>query len=132
MLSRARSRFSEELEQLVERTIGCCIEVHRTLGPGLSEVVYSGALSVELDFRTIPFEREKALSVVYRGIPLCQHRVDFLVDKQLVVELKAVDRIHPVHLAQTVAYLRLTGAHVGLVVNFNCEVLKHGIRRVVV
>lgn len=131
MLSRVRSRLSAELERLVERTIGCCIEVHRTLGPGLSEVVYAGALGVELNFRAIPFEREKPLSVVYRGTPLCQHRVDFLVDKRLVVELKAVDRIHPVHLAQTVAYLRLTGAQVGLVVNFNCEVLKYGIRRVV-
>ena len=130
-LSRVHSALSDELEQVVQRTIGCCIDVHRGLGPGLSEVVYVAACCVELEEKKIPFEREKALPVVYRGRTLCHQRVDILVSGRLVVEVKAVDRIHPVHIAQTVSYLRLTGSKVGLIVNFNVESLRHGIRRVV-
>jgi GxxExxY protein len=130
-LSRAISRLPAATKALIERVIGCCIDVHRELGPGLSEIVYASACSVELEARGIPHEREKSLPVVYRGRTLCNHRVDLLVDGQLVVEIKAVERLHPVHLAQTVSYLRLTGASVGLVINFNSQALRLGIRRVV-
>ena len=131
-LTRAISRLPDATEALVERVIGCCIEVHRALGPGLSELVYSSACCVELDLNGIPHEREKSLPVVYRGRTLCSQRVDILIDGQLVVEVKAVDRLHPVHVAQTVSYLRLTGAPVGLIVNFNTPLLRLGIRRVVI
>jgi GxxExxY protein len=119
------------LEAIVERTIGCLIQVHRQLGPGLGEHVYTLATSVELDAAGIPHERERPLPIYYRDRILCQHRVDVLVDRQLVLEIKCVERIHPVHVAQVVSYLRLTHARVGLVVNFNVEVLRQGLRRVV-
>jgi GxxExxY protein len=131
-LTRVPTHLPADLEQLVNHTIGCCIEVHRALGPGLSELVYAAATGIELESRSIAFEREKALPVRYRGHLLCHHRVDLLVDSRLVLEIKSVERIHPVHLAQTVSYLRLTGTRVGLVINFNEQVLRQGIRRVVV
>lgn len=112
-------------------TIGCCMEVHTRLGPGMNEVIYTRAICVELEDRGIAFEREKRLPVHYRGRLLCHQRLDILVAASLVLEVKSVDRIHPVHLAQTVGYLRLTGARVGLVVNFNTAHLRDGIRRVV-
>ena len=112
-------------------TIGSCIAVHRELGPGMSEVVYSRATCIELDARGIPFEAEKAVSIRYRDKLLCQQRIDLFVDNRLVLEIKSVERIHPVHVAQVVSYLRITGARAGLVVNFNVPVLKQGIRRVV-
>jgi GxxExxY protein len=132
MLSRAPSSLPADLERLVRRIIGCCLDAHSALGPGLSELVYVGACCVELGEAGLLYEREKALPVVYRDRTLCHQRVDILVDRQVVLEVKAVDRIHPVHLAQTVGYLRLTGARVGLVVNFNVVRLREGIRRVVI
>jgi GxxExxY protein len=130
-LTRVYSPLPAELEQLVEQTIGCCIAVHRELGPGLSEYVYSTACQAELKAKGIPFESEKALPVRYRGIAICHHRVDVFIDNRLVLEVKSVDRLHPVHVAQVVSYLRLTGARVGLIANFNVEVLRNGLRRVV-
>lgn len=112
-------------------TIECLIEVHRELGPGLSELAYGAATCVERDARGVRYQREKQLPVLYRGRVICHHRVDILVEDALVVEVKSVERLHPVHLAQTVSYPRLTGARVGLVVNFNVPVLREGIRRVV-
>ena len=131
-LSRVRSPLDDELEQLVQQVIGSCLTVHSSLGPGLMEVVYTGATCVELAHRSIPFEREKLLPVMYRGNVLCHQRVDILVDRRVVVEVKSVDRLHPIHIAQTVNYVRLTGTRVGLIVNFNTERLRYGIRRVVV
>ena len=128
---RIQSPLPDDLEALVTQTIGCCIEVHRALGPGLNEKVYSRACAVELGFRGIPFEAERSIPIRYRGQLLCHQRVDLLVDGRLVLEVKSVDCLHPVHVAQTVSYLRLTGARVGLVVNFNVEFLKQAIRRVV-
>jgi GxxExxY protein len=118
-------------ESLVTQTIGCCIEVHRALGPGLNESVYSRACAVEFGFCGIPFETERSIPIGYREKLLCHQRVDLFVDGRLVLEVKSVDCLHPVHIAQTVSYLRLTGARVGLLVNFNVELLKQGIRRVV-
>jgi GxxExxY protein len=129
---RIPSPLPDDLEQLITETIGCCIQVHRVLGPGLSESVYSRACGVELGLCGISFETELSLPIRYRGHLLCHQRVDLFVNGRLVLEVKSVECLHPVHVAQTVSYLRLTKARVGLLINFNVEVLKQGIRRVVV
>jgi GxxExxY protein len=123
--------LSQELERLTELTIGCCLAVHRELGPGLNELVYSRACGIELDSIGIAYQREKPVPIRYKGVLVCTQRIDLLVAQQLVLEIKSVDRIHPVHVAQTVGNLRATGTRVGLVVNFNVPLLKHGVRRVV-
>jgi len=125
------SSLQPELEKLMRDTIGACIAVHREFGPGLSEVVYSRATCIELDARGIPFEAEKPVPIRYRGELVCRQRIDLFVAGRLVLEIKSVERIHPVHIAQVVSYLRLTGARAGLVVNFNVPILKQGLRRVV-
>jgi len=107
------------------------IDVHEALGPGLNESVYARACRIELDSRGISFESEYSVPIYYRGQLLCHQRIDLFVDKRLVLELKSIDGIHRVHVAQTVGYLRLTKARVGLIVNFNVEVLRYGIKRVV-
>jgi len=106
--------------------------VHRALGPGLLESAYQVCLAHELTLRGIAFEQEKALPVEYKGVRLdCGYRLDFLVAGKVVVELKAVDELHPVHEAQLLTYLKLTGCKVGLLINFNVQVLKNGIKRMV-
>jgi GxxExxY protein len=105
--------------------------VHRELGPGLLEGVYSPAVAIELRSRGIPFDVEKTVPVNYRGKLLYHRRLDMLVNGRLVLELKSIERLHPIHLAQVISYLRLTGCRIGLLVNFNVPVLKQGIRRVV-
>lgn len=109
------------------------MRVHRELGPGLLESAYQSALASEMEFASIPFEREWPIPVVYRGKSLDTHyRVDFLVGGELLVELKAVERVLPVHTAQLLTYLRLGGLRVGLLLNFSVPVLRHGIYRRVV
>lgn len=130
-LMRVESKLSPELEQLVRDVIGACLAVHRELGPGMSEGVYSKAVCIELTTRGLPFELEKSIPIRYRGQLLCHQRLDLFVDGRLVLEIKSVERIHPVHVAQTVSYLRVTGSEIGLVINFNVPILKQGIRRVV-
>lgn len=130
-LTRVASTLSPALELLINQTIGCCVAVHRELGPGLNESAYSRAVCIELAFRGIQFEAERAVVVRYRNSIVCQQRIDLFVDRALVVEVKAVERIHPVHVAQVVSYLRATGLRAGLVMNFNVPTLKQGIRRVV-
>lgn len=125
------SHLPADLEMLISQTIGALLDVHRELGPGMSENVYSRACAIELGLRRILFEAEKSIPVMYRGKFLCHHRLDLLIEGRLVVEIKSVERIHPVHVAQVVSYLRVTGARVGLVVNFNVPVLRDGIRRVI-
>ena len=116
--------------QITEAIIGAAIEVHRQLGSGLLESAYQECLAREFLLRNIPFEREIPVPVVYKGVHLeCGYRLDFLVDKAIVVEIKAVDGIPPVYEAQLVTYLSLGGWHVGLLINFNVLLLKDGIRR---
>jgi GxxExxY protein len=124
-------RLSDDLESLVSSTIGCCIRVHRALGPGLNEIAYAKACAIELESNGIGCEAERSIAIKYRDHVLCYQRIDLLVDDRLVLEVKSVDAIHPIHVAQVVAYLRVTGARVGLIANFNVEVLKHGLRRVI-
>ena len=119
-----------EINQITQRVIGAAIEVHRQLGPGLLESSYRECLCRELLLRGIPFEREKPLPLEYKGIHLgCGYRVDLLVDQSVVVEIKAIEALAPIHEAQLLTYLRIGGWRLGLLINFNVAVLKNGIRR---
>jgi GxxExxY protein len=131
MLTRVGSPLSPETEALVRRLIACALEVHSELGPGYLESVYRKAMIVELQWRGIAFETEHRVQIVYKGQPIHGHRVDLVVERQVVVELKSVDRLHPVHIAQVASYLRALKLRVGLVMNFNAEHLRGSIRRVV-
>ena len=121
-----------ELDTLAHAVIGAAIEVHRALGPGFLERIYQVALCLELDARGIPFERECAVSVTYRSVPISGQRIDLIVSRRVIVELKATSRIDPVHEAKLISYLRTTGLRVGLLLNFNCPTLRDGIKRIVV
>ena len=113
--------------------IGSAIEVHRAIGPGLFESVYQQCVAEELRHRRIPFETQVPVPLVYRGTQLnCGFRVDFVVAGRLLVELKSVEQILPVHHAQLLTYLKLLGLSEGLLLNFNVPVLKQGIRRILV
>jgi len=117
-------------QKLTHTIIGAAIEVHRQLGPGLLESAYEECLAHELALQHVPFERQKPAPVVYKGIRLeCGYRVDFLVDGRVVVELKAIEALAPIHDAILLTYLRLSGCKIGLLINFHCAVLKDGIRR---
>jgi GxxExxY protein len=119
-----------DLNRVTEQVIGGTIEVHRALGPGLLESAYEQCLCQEMTIRSIPFERQKPLPVAYKGISLdCGYRIDLLVAEALVVEIKAVSSLEPVHEAQLLTYMRLGGWNPGLLINFNVCVLKQGIRR---
>ncbi|MHB0988046.1 MAG: GxxExxY protein [Bellilinea sp.] len=118
------------LEDLTEKIIGAAIEVHRNLGPGLLETAYQECLARELTIRKVPFAKEKNLPVEYKGVHIdCGYRRDFLIDNQVIVELKAVEAVLPIHRAQLITYLKLTGCKVGLLINFNVQQLIKGIER---
>lgn len=117
-------------EQITEIIIGAAIEVHRTLGPGLLESAYQQCLCHELHLRGIEFQRQVDLPVKYKGVLIdCAYRIDLIVAGKVIVELKSVDKLHPVHEAQLLTYLKLTGIRVGLLINFNVPVLRNGIKR---
>jgi GxxExxY protein len=116
--------------ELTHRIIGAAIEVHRQLGPGLLESAYEECLSRELMLSGIAYERQKPVPVVYKGVKLeCGYRIDLLVEHRIVVELKAIDEMGPIHEAIILTYLKLAGKEVGLLINFHVSVLKDGIRR---
>jgi GxxExxY protein len=122
----------EKLSKLTEQIIGGGIEVHRELGPGLLESAYEACLAYELADRGLSVERQKALPVTYKGVKLhCGYRIDLLVAGQVVIELKAVEALEPIHEAQVLSYLKLSGCKVGLLINFHVGMLKDGIRRIV-
>lgn len=117
---------------LTREIIGAAIEVHRALGPGLLESAYEECLAREIADREIPFERQRAIPVVYKGLKLdCGYRLDLLVAGKIVVELKSVEALGAIHDAVLLTYLRLSGCRVGLLINFNVPVLKDGIKRLV-
>jgi GxxExxY protein len=121
-----------EFDILSNQVIGCAIEVHRVLGPGLLESAYERCLSHELQGNRILFIAQHPLPIEYKGLLLdCGYRVDLFIDGKLIVELKAVDRIMPVHEAQLLTYLKLAGVRTGLLISFNVTQLKSGIRRYV-
>ena len=112
--------------------IGAAIEVHRVVGPGLLEATYQQCLAQELVLRSIPFQRELAVGLNYKGLQLERaYRIDFLVCGRIVVELKSVEKVMPVHRSQLLTYLKWSGLKLGLLINFNVPVLKSGIHRVV-
>jgi GxxExxY protein len=118
------------INDLTEQVIGACIEVHRHTGPGLLESAYEQCLCRELSLRSIPFELQFPLPINYKGTRLdCGYRVDLLIDGQLLIELKSVDKVLPIHEAQLLTYLRLGGWKVGLLINFNVNMLTDGIVR---
>ena len=123
--------FNEAEESVVQNVIGAAIQVHRVLGPGYLESFYRRAMCAELRARRVPFETEVGVKVVYLREVLGTHRIDLVVSGLLVVELKAVERLEGVHRRQVVSYLKSTGLKVGLLINFNVELLKHGLQRVV-
>ena len=119
-------------DSLTESVIGLAIEAHRALGPGLLESAYQECLCYELNANGMAFGRQVALPVVYKSVKLdCGYRMDLVVGNRLVVELKTVERILPIHEAQLLTYLRLSGIRTGLLLNFNTAVLKNGIKRMV-
>ena len=121
-----------ERDSLTKSVIGLAIEVHRALGPGLLESAYQECLCYELKANGIAFGRQVALPVIYKSVKLdCGYRMDLVVDDRLVVELKTVEKILPIHEAQLLTYLRLSGISTGLLLNFNTAVLKNGIKRMV-
>ena len=121
-----------KVNEITEAVIGAAIEVHRVLGPGLLESAYEECLCRELVLRKVPYERQRQLPVDYKGTKLdCGYRLDLLVSEQVVVEIKAVESLLPIHQAQLLTYLKLGGWKVGLLMNFNVPVLKQGIKRVV-
>ena len=125
-------REAEKRDPLTEKIIGFGIEVHRQLGPGLLESAYEECLCFELKQVGIPFARQVALPVIYKDIRLdCGYRMDIVVEDSVVIELKTVEKLLPIHQAQLMTYLRLGKAKTGLLMNFNSAVLKDGIKRVV-
>ncbi|WP_237051461.1 GxxExxY protein [Magnetospirillum sp. ME-1] len=122
----------KEFDAASRRVIGLAIEVHRALGPGLLESAYEQCLAHELELNEIPFKRQVPVPVVYKGMKLdCAYRLDLVVADALVLEIKAVEKLLPVHGAQLLTYLKLTGIRAGLLLNFNSEVLRDGMKRVV-
>src|SRR6185503_15514259 len=121
-----------EVNTLSGKVIGLAIEIHRLLGPGLLESAYEECLAYEMVRANLTFERQKPLPIVYKEVRLdCGYRLDFVVDKSLVLEIKAVSELAPIHEAQLLTYLKLLRLPLGLLINFNVPVLNHGVKRVV-
>jgi GxxExxY protein len=124
--------MEKEEDVLSNKIIGAAIEVHKLLGPGLLESAYEECLCHELSLQKISYEKQQPLPLSYKGVVLgCGYRLDIVVKKLIIVELKAVDRIEPIHSAQLLTYLKLTGLKLGMLINFNVPVLKDGIKRFV-
>jgi len=122
---------SKELDSIVHNVIGAAIEVHRCLGPGLLEAMYEKALCIELTERKVKHVRQFPIVVKYKSNVIGENRLDLLIENKIIVELKSVDALAPIHAAQLIAYLRCTGCALGLLLNFNVPVLKQGIKRII-
>jgi GxxExxY protein len=126
------SLIESQWNEVTATIIGAAMEVHRAVGPGLLESAYQACLIQELAERGLSLEVQKALPVVYKNVHVCVgYRIDILVERQIIVEVKAVEKLLPVHVAQLLAYLKLTGCPLGLILNFNCTRLADGIKRVI-
>jgi len=119
----------EDINKLTERIIGCAIEVHRQLGPGLLESTYEAALAIELECAGLHFARQIIVPVVYKNRTIGEYRVDLVVENSVIVEIKSVERFDPVFEAQILTYLKVTGKRVGLLINFNSRLVHDGIKR---
>jgi GxxExxY protein len=123
---------ARSFDELSEKVIGACIEIHRHLGPGLLESAYEECLCHELSPAGVKFERQKTLPVSYKSVKLdCGYRLDVVLEGSLIVELKTVDQLLPIHEAQLLTYLKLSGISLGLLINFNVPTLKQGLKRIV-
>ena len=121
-----------KFDELSKRVIGCAIEVHRNLGPGLLESTYEQCLAHELKCAGIPFMLQHPLPVNYNGVKLdCGYRVDLFIDNKIIVELKSVEKLLPIHQAQLLTYMKLAEIKIGLLMNFNVRFMKDGIKRMV-
>ena len=120
-----------EMNELTQKVIGAALEVHRALGPGYQESIYEEALALELTRTGIEFERQRAFSVKYKEHIVGEGKVDLLIEGRLVVELKAVEKMQPVHKAQVISYLKATSCQLGLLINFNESLLRSGVQRIV-
>ena len=125
------SVLPSETEVIITQVIGCAIRVHKELGPGFLESIYSNALAIELKVMNIPFEREKSITMSYRGVPIAGQRLDFVVAERVILEIKATTNVEPIFQAKVISYLRATKLRVGLLMNFNVLLLKDGIKRIV-
>jgi GxxExxY protein len=119
------------LQDITKQIISCAIEVHSVLGPGLLESVYEEALAHEFRLRKLRYERQKEISLSYKGKDIGNHRIDYLTEDEVIVELKAVETMHRIYEAQVLTYLRALGKRVGLLINFNVVLLKDGIKRLI-
>jgi GxxExxY protein len=125
-------RENDRLDEISHRIIGAAIEVHRHLGPGLLESAYQSCLAFELKQLGLKVEEQKPLPVVYKQVKLdCGYRLDMVVEDEIIVEIKAIEKLLPIHDAQLLSYLRLTKKRVGLLMNFHVPVLKNGLKRIV-
>ncbi|WKZ35585.1 MAG: GxxExxY protein [Anaerolineales bacterium] len=125
-------KLVQEINKTTEAVIGAAIEVHKHLGPGLLESAYEECLCHELNLRNIPFKRQMPLPINYKGTNAdCSYRIDLLVNDEVIVELKSVESISPIHEAQTLTYMRLGNWKVGLILNFNVPILVKGVKRLV-
>ena len=116
-------------KDITDRIIGAAMEVHTALGPGLLESIYEEALAHEFNLRKIRYDQQKEISLKYKDIFVGNHRIDFLVEDNVIVELKSLDTLHPIHEAQILTYLKATSKRIGLLINFNVVQLKDGIKR---
>ena len=122
----------EKLDLITKDIIGAAIEVHRRLGPGLLESAYEACLAFELHERGLKIEQQKPLPVVYREVQLdCGYRLDLVVEDLVIIELKAIEQLLPIHDAQLLSYLRLSNKNIGLLINFHVRLLKNGVKRIV-
>ena len=128
---RLESNLPKDIEELVHKVIGAAIEVHRHLGPGFLESIYEEALCYEMTLQGIKFERQKEIEIKYKDVHIKGQRIDILVDNCLILELKAIDEIAPIHEAQLLSYLKTTGFRIGLIINFKVQQLKLGIKRII-
>jgi GxxExxY protein len=116
---------------LTERILACAIEVHRHLGPGLLESIYESAICMEFNTARLLFKRQIGVPLYYKGTLISEHRPDLVVEDRVIVEIKSIERLDRIHMAQMLTYLRVTRLRTGLILNFNSAVLKQGMRRVI-
>ena len=124
--------IDKETNDLAYKIIGCAYKVHRELGPGLLESAYEACLCYELNKMNIAYERQKELPLIYDNAKIdCGYRIDILVERKIIIELKTVEQLLPIHTAQVMTYLRLSSTHLGLLINFFNTNLQHGIKRLI-
>jgi len=122
----------ERLNKITETIIGVAVDVHRAMGPGLLESAYEACMVYDLTHAGLKVEHQKPLPIIYRGVRLdCGYRLDLVIENEIILELKSVERLLPIHKAQLISYLKLSHCNIGLLINFNVRILKDGIQRIV-